>query len=38
MFKDKLGNKIVKYGIKKFSFGIASVSIGALVFLGSSAT
>ena len=38
MFKDKLGNKIVKYGIKKFSFGIASVSIGALVFLGSSAS
>ena len=35
MLKHKLDNKIVKYGIKKLSFGIASVAIGAFIFLGS---
>ena len=34
MVKDNMDKKIVKYGIKKFSFGIVSVVIGALVFLG----
>ena len=34
MFKNSINKKIVKYGIKKFSFGIASVAIGSLVFLG----
>ena len=34
MIKDSMDKKIVKYGIKKFSFGIVSVVIGALVFLG----
>ena len=38
MFKNNIDKKIVKYGIKKFSFGIASVAIGALVFLGGSAS
>ena len=38
MLKHKLDNKIVKYGIKKFSFGIASVAIGAFIFLGSDAS
>ena len=34
MIKDSMDKKIVKYGIKKFSFGIVSVVIGALVLLG----
>ena len=34
MFKSSINKKIVKYGIKKFSFGIVSVAIGSLVFLG----
>ena len=34
MFKNSINKKIVKYGIKKFSFGIVSVAIGSLVFLG----
>ena len=34
MIKDSMDKKIVRYGIKKFSFGIVSVVIGALVFLG----
>ena len=34
MFKNNINKKIVKYGIKKFSFGIVSVVIGSLVFLG----
>ena len=38
MLKNNIDKKIVKYGIKKFSFGIASVAIGALVFLGGSAS
>ncbi|WP_455485839.1 Rib/alpha-like domain-containing protein [Gemella sp.] len=38
MLKHKLDNKIVKYGIKKLSFGIASVAIGAFIFLGSDAS
>ena len=38
MFKDIINKKIVKYGIKKFSFGIASVAIGSLVFLGGAAS
>ena len=38
MLKYKLDNKIVKYGIKKLSFGIASVAIGAFIFLGSDAS
>ena len=38
MLKHKLNNKIVKYGIKKLSFGIASVAIGAFIFLGSDAS
>ena len=38
MFKNNIDKKIVKYGIKKFSFGIASVAIGAFVFLGGSAS
>ena len=38
MIKNNIDKKIVKYGIKKFSFGIASVAIGAFVFLGGSAT
>ena len=38
MFKNNIDKKIVKYGIKKFSFGIASVAIGAFVFLGESAS
>ena len=38
MLKHKLDNKIVKYGIKKLSFGIASVAIGAFIFLGSEAS
>ena len=33
MFKNSINKKIVKYGIKKFSFGIVSVAIGSLVFL-----
>ena len=38
MLKHKLDNKIVKYGIKKLSFGIASVAIGAFIFLGNDAS
>ena len=38
MFKNNIDKKIVKYGIKKFSFGIVSVAIGAFVFLGGSAS
>ena len=38
MLKHKLNNKIVKYGIKKLSFGIASIAIGAFIFLGSDAS
>ena len=38
MFKDIINKKIVRYGIKKFSFGIASVAIGSLVFLGGAAS
>ena len=38
MFKDIINKKIVKYGIKKFSFGIASVAIGSLVFFGGAAS
>ena len=38
MLKHKLDNKIVKYGIKKLSFGIASVAIGVFIFLGSDAS
>ena len=34
MFKNSINKKIVKYGIKKFSFGIVSVTIGSLIFLG----
>mgnify|MGYP000924229749 CR=1 FL=1 len=37
MFKNNIDKKIVKYGIKKLSFGIASVAIGTLVFLGGTA-
>ena len=38
MFKDIINKKIVRYGIKKFSFGIASVAIGSLVFFGGAAS
>ena len=38
MFKNSINKKIVKYGIKKFSFGIASVAIGSLIFLGGAAS
>ena len=38
MFKNNIDKKIVKYGIKKLSLGIVSVAIGALVFLGGSAS
>ena len=38
MFKKNIDKKIVKYGIKKLSFGIASVAVGAIVFLGGSAS
>ena len=38
MFKDIINKKIVKYGIKKFSFGIASVAIGSLIFFGGAAS
>ena len=38
MLKHKLDNKIVKYGIKKLSFGIASVAIGVFIFLGNDAS
>ena len=38
MFKNSINKKIVKYGIKKFSFGIVSVAIGSLVFLGGAAS
>ena len=38
MFKNNIDKKIVKYGIKKLSFGIVSVAIGALVFLSGSAS
>ena len=38
MFKNSINKKIIKYGIKKFSFGIASVAIGSLVFLGGAAS
>ena len=38
MFKNSINKKIVKYGIKKFSFGIVSVAIGSLVFLGGTAS
>ncbi|EGF86571.1 Rib/alpha-like domain-containing protein [Gemella haemolysans] len=38
MFKNNIDKKIVKYGIKKLSFGIASVAIGTLVFLGGTAS
>ena len=38
MIKNNIDKKIVKYGIKKFSFGIVSVAIGAFVFLGGSAS
>ena len=38
MFKNSINKKIIKYGIKKFSFGIASVAIGSLVFFGGAAS
>ena len=38
MFKNIINKKIVKYGIKKFSFGIASVAIGSLIFFGGAAS
>ena len=38
MFENSINKKIIKYGIKKFSFGIASVAIGSLVFLGGAAS
>ena len=38
MFKNSINKKIVKYGIKKFSFGIVSVAIGSLLFLGGAAS
>ena len=38
MFKDIINKKIVRYGIKKFSFGIASVAIGSLIFFGGAAS
>ena len=38
MFKNSINKKIVKYGIKKFSFGIVSVAISSLVFLGGAAS
>ncbi|VTX82635.1 Rib/alpha-like domain-containing protein [Gemella haemolysans] len=38
MFKNNIERKLVKYGIKKLSFGIASVAIGTLVFLGGTAS
>ena len=38
MFKNNIDKKIVKYGIKKLSFGIALVAIGTLVFLGGTAS
>ena len=38
MFKDIINKKIVRYGIKKFSFGLASVAIGSLVFFGGAAS
>ena len=38
MFKNNINKKLVKYGIKKLSFGIASVAIGAFIFLGSDAS
>ena len=38
MFKNNIDEKIVKYGIKKLSLGIVSVAIGAIVFLGGSAS
>ena len=38
MFKNNIDKKIVKYGIKKLSLGIVSVAIGAIVFLGGSAS
>ena len=38
MFKNNIDKKIVKYGIKKLSFGIASEAIGTLVFLGGTAS
>ena len=38
MFKNNIDKKLVKYGIKKLSFGIASVAIGAFIFLGSDAS
>ena len=38
MFKNNVDRKLVKYGIKKFSFGIASVVIGSLIFFGGAAS
>ena len=38
MFKNNVDRKLVKYGIKKFSFGIASVAIGSLIFFGGAAS
>ena len=38
MFKNNIDKKIIKYGIKKLSLGIVSVTIGTLVFLGGSAS
>ena len=38
MFENNINKKLVKYGIKKLSFGIASVAIGAFIFLGSDAS
>ena len=38
MFKNNFDRKLVKYGIKKFSFGIASVAIGSLIFFGGAAS
>ncbi len=38
MFKNSINKRIVKYGIKKFSFGIASVIIGSVIFLGGAAS
>ena len=38
MFINSIIKKIIKYGIKKFSFGIASVAIGSLIFFGGAAS
>ena len=37
MIKLNIFKKIVKYGIKKLTVGIASITIGAIIFLGSNA-